>query len=99
MLFWHRADVLYDVIWLGNVQLCFHDDDGVYKLYSTGIFSSQHKLYRYQRTVIAEVQDEKIHTMVVGYSVLLTFMGWRAVDAAAVPDASGRHFELELIFI
>ncbi|CBY21070.1 unnamed protein product [Oikopleura dioica] len=45
--------------------------------------------YILQRTVIAEIQDEKIHTMVVGYSVLLTFMGWRAVDAAAVPDASG----------
>ena len=46
--------------------------------------------------MIAEVQDEKIHTMVVGYSVLLTFMGWRAVDAAAVPDASGELHKLEL---
>ena len=30
--------------------------------------------------------------MVVGYSVLLTFMGWRAVDAAVAPDASGENF-------
>ena len=96
MLFWHRADVLYDVLRLGNLQLCFHDDDGVCELYSSGIFFPDIKNCNcwFKRTVIAEIQDEKIHTMVVGYSVLLTFMGWRAVDAAAVPDASGELFRL-----
>ena len=53
MLFWHRADVLYDVIWMGNVQLCFHDDDGVYELHSPGIFP----LINWIRRLVLEDRD------------------------------------------